>query len=141
MLTSNLPTALMISSLGQCYMAAGVMKRRVPHCGLTMCMHVRSLVFTCICKKRFSSVLHAKVMLNLPVWQDAPRGLLENYSALCWKIHNFMADWTLHNNQIQYHFPHFFCLKNTTKTAMSSIHTQPRPNTDPNSCWTSTSKV
>lgn len=48
---------LFFLSLGQSCMGATVMKRKIPHYGLAMCMHVRSrvsLMFTCAKMQRDS---------------------------------------------------------------------------------------
>lgn len=78
-------------------------------------------------------------MLVLPAWQDAPRSSL---NTLCLKTTT--TSWQSEGWRTTISCS-FFCFvfvvvslhKTTTKTAKSSIHTQPRPNTVPNSCWTS----
>lgn len=95
-----------------------------------------SLVFTSICKnsRTIYSILHAKVMLNLPVWQDAPRSSLENYNALCSKLRNFEAAWQLNNNHILPMDVSSLCRRTQPRLPSPEFTLQPRPNTGPNSC-------
>lgn len=105
----------------------------------TISLIIQLYLQKCKKKKRFSSILHAKVMLVLPAWQDAPGSSL---NTLCLKTTT--TSWQSEGWRTTISCS-FFCFvfvvvslhKTTTKTAKSSIHTQPRPNTVPNSCWTS----